>query len=52
MTTHLRADVRNGGALRSLPLRLHGTVLNYLSKHRDNFTVLNFILIIIINFDL
>jgi hypothetical protein len=31
------AQVKNGGAIPPLPIRLHGLVLNYL-KYRDNFT--------------
>jgi hypothetical protein len=33
------AKVKNGEAIPPLPLRLHGVVLNYLIKQRDNFTL-------------
>jgi hypothetical protein len=36
------AEVKNDGAIPPLPIRLHGVVLNYIIKCRDNFTFFTF----------
>jgi hypothetical protein len=33
------ADIKNGGTIFPLPIRLHDVVLNYIIKYRDNFTI-------------
>jgi hypothetical protein len=38
------AEVKNGGALSQFSKYLHGIVLNYVIKYRDNFTFTFFIM--------
>jgi hypothetical protein len=50
LTTHLQEVPRSrkcGSIHIHSPIRLHGVVLNYVVKHRDNFTFLHFLIIYI-----